>query len=217
MKFHTMLDFINADITISRIVNVYYAKAENWARPKKIAREYEGVLFFISGSIEYDFGDFVFKALPGQIVRLPSGIPYNGCKLENSPNHFMCVDFITALPEEFINLPLPLSFTPTDKESAAKSFIELEESFHSNSLGYKLDCKNQLTLLLAMLTKDYAVNRCKYDNRSQIIRYCEYLRENAGRHNLRISELSEKFHVSETHIRRIFNSELGASPGLYQN
>lgn len=212
---YSILDFINADITISRIDFVYHYCGCRWARPDKLPRKNEGLLFFLEGGIEYDFGDFGFAALPGQILRLPSGIPYNGRKLDNNPNHFYCIDFLTAKDNEYLNLPLPYSFTPSDPSGILDRFKKLEQCWHSKNVCSILDCKSILSELIITLIKDYAFNICHCDDRSQIIQYCDFIRKNANDCNFRIDKMTEYFHISGTHLRRIFRSEIGVSPSEY--
>lgn len=181
----------------------------------KANRECEGLLYFISGGIEYDFDGYIFNALPGQVVRLPGGIPYNGRFWDIGPLEFYCINFETVYPDEYEKFPLPYSFAPTDGKSIESSFVSIEKSWHSLSHCTKLSCKVQLFSLLAILAKDYAINTCGYDDHSRIMRYSEYLRVNYNLRDLRISDLSEHFHLSEAHMRRIFAKELGISPSEF--
>lgn len=215
MSSFTASDFLSVDIGITKIDNVWYQCDTNWAKPQKSERICHGLLYFISGGIEYDFGSFGFSALPGQVVRLPAGIPYSGRKLEYGVNRYYCINFYTEPSEDYTALPFPYSYTPSGALDAESAFAEIEERWRSASLCSKLECKYLTLQLLASLIKDFATNDCHYDDRSRIIRYCEYLRGNFHRQNLRVSELAGHFHVSETHLRRIFASELGCSPAAY--
>ena len=212
---HSILDFINADISITAIERVWHYRGMSWQRPKKMARTNEGLLFFIEGGIGYDFGEFTFDALPGQVLRLPSGIPYNGHKLDSDPNHFYCVDFLTAAKNEFYNLPLPMSFTPSDPAAVIGRFRELEECWRSQSVCSTLDSKRMLNELFVTLIKDYAFNICRLDYRSSIMRYCDYLRKNSRNSWFSIEMAAREFHISGTQLRRVFKSELGVSPSEY--
>lgn len=212
---HSILDFINADISVTAIERVWHYRGMSWSRPKKLARTNEGLLFFLEGGIRYDFGDFTFDALPGQVLKLPSGIPYNGHKLDNAPNHFYCVDFLTAGVNEFFDIPLPMSFTPGDPAAVVGRFRELEECWRSQTICSALDSKRMLNELFVTLLKDYAFNICHLDDRSNIMRYCDYLRKNSRNVWLSIEMVAREFHISGTQLRRVFKSELGISPSDY--
>ena len=212
---HSIPDFINADFSVTGIDRVWHYRGTNWSRHEKQPRKNEGLLFFLEGGIRYDFGDFTFDALPGQVLKLPSGIPYNGRKLDSEPNHFYCIDFLTAGENEFFGLPLPMSFTPSDPQGIIERFRELEKCWSSRTICSLLDSKQLLYELIVTLIKDYAFNICRLDDRSSIMRCCDYMQKNVREASLSVEDVAQAFHISGTHLRRLFRTELGVTPSDY--
>lgn len=215
MESYSPLDYINADIRIREINAVYTQNTDAWSRPKPFPRDYDGILVFISGGIKYDFGSFTFRAEQGQVLKLPANIPYCGKKLGNGPNFFYCVDFTTEEQDTFLNYPIPLSFTPSDLQTVIQSFKEIYREWNRHSICYQMNCRAELTRLLAMLAKDYAVHGCGYNDQNHILQMSDYININVQNPDFRVSEVAEKFHVSESHLRRLFQKFFGVSPVCY--
>ena len=215
MKKYIAFDFLTADLNVTKINQIWKAETKSWSRPQKYAREYDGLLYFISGAIHYDFGDFSFDATPGQVLKLPSGIPYSGIRLSNDVLSFYAIDFKTAESNEFMDFPIPFSFTPTDSEQVNNMFSLLTNKWRQASPCNQLDCKRDFYNLLSYLTKDFANNTCKYNNRNRIFEITDYMEKNANDPDFKIEDLAKSFYMSETHLRRIFESEFGMSPINY--
>lgn len=214
MKTYTASDFIHADITITRIHSVEHTVTKVWSRPTKRPRDCEGLLYFVSGTIDYDFGDYTFRASPGQVLKLPANIPYNGKKADADPLEYYLLDF-DALPGEFARFPIPDAFTPTDGEAIIRTFEMLIELRQQHTLCSGLELKNAAAALLCSLAKDFAVTGCHYDDRSHILKICEYIKQHFTDPELRIPQIAEHFHISPAHLRRIFAAELHLSPSEY--
>lgn len=214
MKAYTASDFIDADITVKRIRRVEHSVSNSWARANKLPRDCEGLLYFVSGEIEYYFDDYSFTASPGQVLKLPGGIPYNGKKLDSAPLELYLIDF-EAETGEFSDFPIPNSFYPTDHESVIKAFCDILALWRQNTICSRLECKNAVSAFLCSLAKDHAVNGCHYDDRSRILSMCEYIKKNSNESTFRVSDAAEHFHISEAHLRRIFSEELHTSPAAY--
>lgn len=211
---YTASDFINADITVNSVRMAEHAVSTSWARPKKYPRDCEGLLYFVSGEIEYYFEGYTFRARPGQVVKLPSGNPYNGKKIGDDPLEIYLIDFYA--PEgEFYKFPIPDSYYPSDSKRVIRSFEEIIDLTHRGTVCAQLECKNALSVFLCSLAKDFAVDNCHYDDRSRILQMCEYIRRNFRDSRFHISDASAHFHVSDAHFRRIFAQELHISPLEY--
>ncbi len=186
-----------------------------WERPKPFSRSYDGILIFISGGIEYDFGSFAFRAEQGQVLKLPANIPYCGKKIGGSPNFFYCVDFVTETPGDFMKFPLPMSFTPSDPHAVVQSFKEIYQFWYRHSICYQMNCRTELSRLLAMLAADWASHGCGYNDKNRIFHMIDYINTHYQRPEFRISAVAETFRLSESHMRRLFQSILGMSPMEY--
>ena len=211
---YTMADFLAADISVTEIDNIWYGQTAHWQR-NAAPREMEGLLFFFSGGNHYNFGDFSFDARAGQIVRLPAGIPYGGDSITDERLQFICIDFYTARPGDFLHFPMPFAYTPADADSVVRQMRALHEKWHAHALCGKLACKAELMQLLARLAAEYAAAALHCDNRCRILRITEFIRQNAPRHDFRMAEAAEHFFLSEAQLRRVFAAELGMSPSAY--
>ncbi len=207
-------DFLNADMTIRAVANAYHSVNAAWARPVKTPRLHDGLLCFTAGAIAYEFEGNAFTARAGQVFKLPAGVPYSGQAVE-LPIVFHCVDFDTAEEGEFSRFPFPDCFAPCGWEDAVKRFEEIELCFSRRTLATRLDCKNLLGGLLSTLAKDYAVNVCGLDDRSRVMQISEFVRERSCDPTLRVSDIADAFHMSATHLRRLFAAEFHTSPADY--
>lgn len=214
MKTYSASDFIDADITITRVRSIEHTVTRSWSRPVKRPRDCEGLLYFVSGAIEYDFEGYTFRAYPGQVLRLPANIPYNGRKLDDGPLEFYLIDF-DALPGEFSRFPLPDAFTPPDAEAVVRTFEQLMQLNRQRTLCSALECKSAVSAFLCSLAKDFAVNCCHYDDRSRILQICEYIKQHFADPGLRIAEIAGHFHLSQAQLRRVFAAEMHISPQEY--
>lgn len=96
MEHSSISELLEADLHVTELVRIWHASTPRWARKEPAPRAWEGLLFFVQGRISYDFGDFSFEAGPGQVLRLPAGIPYCGKKIGSEVNGFYVIDFLTA-------------------------------------------------------------------------------------------------------------------------
>lgn len=214
MKDYTADDFISADITVSKLIGVTHSRASTWARPKRIPRTCDGILYFVSGSIEYYFGDETFTAKEGMVLKLPKGIPYNGKQLTDDHVEVIYCDFISG-ENELLDYPIPFVYYPSDGDSVRREFERIFEIWNRRTVCSALEAKNATADLLCSMAKDVAVNICGYGDRSRIIGICEYIRKNCCEADFGVSDAAKHFHISEAHLRRIFSSELHTSPIAY--
>lgn len=211
MNSYTAQQLREADIRITEIHRIWRVETSHWQRNRTYPRTCEGLLFFEHGSIEYDFGDFTFLAVPGQAVKLPAGIPYCGIQ-RSAPIRVLAVDFSTAQPGEFRRYPFPTVFTPANSEEIHNMFAALENTWHRQALCYRCECMGQLYRLCAALARDAVTPRPEPDSRQKALQISDFIRENAHRPELTAEEIARHFHISPTHLRRIFRSQLNTSP-----
>ena len=213
MQKFAFSEYLSADIGITEIVRIYKASTKSWLRPEKEPRDREGLLFFTGGAIRYDLDGTVFEARAGQVLRLPKGIPYSGLKLDDEELNYYCIDFLTARDGEYNALPLPFSFTPTDGAEVLRRFSELEALWSEPKAAYIIKCKRDILELIAYLIRDGA--SADYGRGGRSIEICDYLKRNMGDPYLSVKSAALHFHMSETHLRRVFRAEMGVSPVEY--
>lgn len=211
MKDYSAADLISAALSITKINSIWKSKTSYWERPEKLPRDLDGLLYFVSGSIRYYFGDTEFEVHPGQVLRLPRGVPYNGIRLSDETLEFYVIDFISDDENSFSAYPLPYSFTPSDSDTVKDMFASLERKWSTPSPCYLLDCLKDTLDLISYLTKDHMAG----DTQSRAIRISEYIAQNSHNAGFKLSDARVRFHLSETHLRRIFAHEFGRSPMAY--
>ena len=211
MKPYTVQQLREAEIRIKEIHRIWRVETSHWQRDRTYPRNCEGLLFFEQGSIEYDFGEFTFRALPGQAVKLPSGIPYCGTQI-SAPVHVLAIDFSTDEPGEFLRYPFPLAFAPPNGKEIHGLFSALESTWRRHSLCYRGECMGMLYQLCAALAKDAIVPQPDTDTRQRAMLISDFIRENAHHPELTAEEIARHFHISPTHLRRIFRAQLNSSP-----
>lgn len=208
-------DYLSADLGITRIARIYKSSTSYWSRSEKRKRDYEGLLYFVDGVIRYDLEGTVFEAHAGQVLRLPKNIAYNGKKLDSGVLTYYCIDFLTENEGEYDALPLPYAFTPSDGNEVENRFAALEHKWNDPLPAYAMECKRDILDLLGHLVKDQANSEYGYGERSRVLSMCEYISDNLHRAELSVKEIAMRFHLSETHLRRVFGAEMGVSPLEY--
>ena len=214
MENYTAENFIAADITVTKLVSVEHSDSPNWARDVAFPRVLDGIMFFVSGNIEYYYGEHTFTAEPGCVLKLPKGVPYSGKKLTGGSVEIYLCDFL-AEGNGLLDFPIPFVLHPTDGDVVLSEFKNILEIWKRRSVLSYVEAKNALSALLVNLARDVALNKCGYDDRSRIIKMCEYIKARSVDPTFRVSDVAEYFHISEAHLRRIFSYELNTSPVAY--
>ena len=215
MEHSSISDFLEADLRITHLERIWHASTHRWERNEPQPRAFDGLLFFVRGRIFYDFGTFQFTAGPGQVLRLPAGIPYCGRKIGSEPNEFYVIDFLTERSGDFLRFPLPHVFSPRDPDAVLFSFRELERRWNAHGQGYRLDCRAELYRLLSSLLREHAVQDHQYGEENRILRMQHFMRERLEDPELNTEAIAKEFHISATHLRRLFAKEMRTSPGAY--
>ncbi|MBQ2708618.1 MAG: helix-turn-helix transcriptional regulator [Clostridia bacterium] len=214
MQTYVLSDFLEADLCIHTVKFVERYRHPNWNRTPAFPRLENGVNLLLSGAVEYDIGGTKVRHLPGQVFKIPCGIPYSGRKLDEEITEYYRIDFI-ADPAEYDRFPLPMIFQPSDLQQTIEAFDHVLTAYHTHTIGARMACRNALSSLLLMLAQDAAIHRYHYDDRSEAVKMTEYIRERITDPALRVENIAAAFHMSGTHLRRIFEAELGMTPSAY--
>ena len=214
MQTYILSDFLKADLCIHSVKFVERYKNPNWNRSSAFPRPVNGLVLLLSGAVEYDISGTKVRLLPGQVFKIPCGIPYSGRKLNDELLEYYRIDFV-ADPAEYDRFPLPTIFQPSDLKHTIEAFDHVLAAYQAHTIGAQMACRNALSSLLLMLVQDAAIHDYHYDNRSEAIKMTEYIREHIADPALRVDDISAAFHMSSTHLRRIFKAELSMSPSEY--
>lgn len=206
--------FTDCKIGIKDVVRIYRKSDKKWARKVYIPRDCEGLLFFVKGGIHYDFDGFSFDAHAGDVLRLPSGIPYGGTKIGDEENEFYVIDFIASEKDGFLNFPLPLAYSVLDTQKISDMFARAEKAWQSREPFYKIDAEKAILSILKETASEY-MRRSQgiKTNKAEEIR--EFIKENSDNCRLDSADIAKHFFISETHLRRVFVKEFGIPPMKY--
>jgi len=210
-------DYINCDLSVKKILQIYRQNNPSWWRPSPYARTAEGFLYFVHGGIHYDFDGFSFDAREGDVLRLPSGIPYSGYKLTDEDNDYYVIDFLTWEKDAFLRYPLPHAFRPQDQAGVYRAFQQLLSVWEKNEPCRLLDARASFLELLASLTRDYRASLYGTTHTERVDRICSYIREHSDESGLKTQNIADAFFISPTHLRRLFALQLKTSPVAYLN
>jgi len=199
----------NADLVITRIAGVHDTTTSGWNMPRPIPRPRNGLVLFTAGSIHYHFPQGDAVAQPGDVLVLPQGLRYHGEK-QTPSNSFIVIDFETAAEDALSALGLPTVMN--GGEEAARLFGRCAQAWHSGSLQAALQCKSILYALLAELTARLHSENRQSAMLQEVLAYLHRHYTDAG---LEIEDVSRRFHISSSQLRRLFHDALGVSPLQY--
>ena len=197
------------DLAVARIVSVYHTTTSSWAMPGPIARPRSGLVYFEQGVITYHFEDGDRTAGPGDILVFPKGLTYFGEK-QTEVNEFIVIDFEADPEDGLAQLELPPVMRAG--ENAGRLFRQCEEVWRGGRMQAALQCRSLLYAVLAELTGLYA----RGSRQSALVEsVLVYLSRNYADPELNVEAVSSRFHISASQLRRLFQQEVGVSPGQY--
>ena len=214
MQTYILSDFLKADLCVHSVKYVERYTNPTWNRAPAFPRLENGLCLLLSGALEYEIDGVRMQIHPGQVFKIPAGIPYSGQMIDDAPPEYYRIDFYSD-PAEYDRFPLPTIFQPSDLKRTIEAFDHVLAAYHSHTIGAQMACRNALSSLLLMLVQDAAIHDYHYDDRSEAIKMTEYIREHIADPALRVDDISAAFHMSSTHLRRIFKAELSMSPSEY--
>ncbi len=203
---------IKPDLDIREIVAVYYHKSSDWKRTEFVPRGRDGLVLFLDGEIDYNFGDRHYVASAGDILCFPGNIPYNGKRL-TCDVAFMVADFRCACDDEYGKMGFPPVSRASDFEMYRSRFYELLRVYRENRLSSCFRMKSMLYELIGMVYED--INpECKRQSSREIL---DFIGTNYGNAELRITDICAEFFISESQLRRNIIKLTGMTPNEYIN
>lgn len=162
------------------------------------------------------------KAGIGQIVYLPMGAKYearfcakcNSCgKKENITNYLL--NFVLKNADgETLNLSQDIRvITPKDSGKIGEMFRNICE----NGVYSPINIKTLAYSVIAEISKQTREDTGKFGKNRTVFKAAEYISEHCLKEEIKVSEISDICHVSQSTLRRMFISEFGKSPKDYIN
>lgn len=204
---------IKPDLNITEIASVYYHRNSDWKRTEFVPRGKDGLVLFLEGEIDYNFGEKHYTAKAGDILCFPGNIPYSGKKLSKGEVAFVVADFICSSRDEYRKLDFPIICEASDFEMYRNRFFELLRVCRENRLSSAFRAKSMLYDLIGMIYEDINLD-CKRQSNREIL---DYIVANCCDAELHVSDICSKFFISESQLRRNILRAVGMTPNEYIN
>ncbi len=217
-----MSDF---DMSISRILLVHQSNISTgeYFTNYCLGRKFDGLVFGISGSAAYDFGERKIIIRPGQMMFIPACSAYTLRTAGDEPFVHFTANFITddaTINERtaFADIYRLSAFhltSPRNAELYASRFDKLLSSWQAKRNGYQMLSKSIIYEMLYMYFTDATVAYRKQDEYDKIRPAKHYIDKHFSE-NMPVPSLAQMCGISETHFRRLFVKILGVSPMEYR-
>ena len=199
-----------ADLNIQKIVSVYECRTTQWRRDFFAPRNYDGVVFFTEGEIEYYFPDKTLRVKKGDFIFLPGNVPYSGKKLCETVGFFV-IDFTSATCDEFEKNVQACTASAANYNATVEGFQKIVDVWKRQQIDMNFKIKAFLYSVLCNALS--APNQEKSVVSTSAI--LDYICENIGDPALSVKLLCEKFYISESQLRRNILKQTGAKPAEY--
>lgn len=172
-------------------------------------RQTDGLVYVLSGSVEYKDKTQSFVAKRGNIIYLSENSSYE-CNIIDDTYSFIVINFIFKKDKnEQFDSELFLLNTPFELDN---KFIKLNQLWAVDTIENKLKAKSIVydiySKLCSISIKDYLPNESK----TKILEIGDSILENCYNSNLNIEKILEEYEISEVHFRRLFKKMYGSSP-----
>jgi len=198
------------DLNIKSIINVYYRENKNWKRQTFSPRSFDAVVFFTEGKIEYHFSDKSVTAQKGDILFLPKDVPYSGIRHTDIVSYFV-LDFLCAEDGEFERFGAPAVFPAGNYNRMLSKFSSALELWNRQPINVSLELKS----IIYAIISTFFEQRNPPQTVTATDEIIEYIIENLGDTSLKVSELCNRFFISESQLRRNFIKATGSKPNEY--
>lgn len=190
------------DLNIANIVNVYYSRTDHWHRDFFAPRNFDGIVFFTEGEIEYSFSDRKLTAQAGDLLFLPGNIPYSG-KKKSECVAFFVIDFTCTTADEFAKA---IGAKVVSAMNYHEKFSEIVDVWKKQRIDQILRIKS---FLYALLCNGVSTGKSLTDD------IIDYICDNIGSPSLSVKNLCERFYISESQLRRNILKQTGLKPNEY--
>ena len=198
------------DLIVEQIQNVYYSKTAHWRRKNAKIRQKDGIVLFVEGEIEYVFPDRRIVASPGKLLFLPGNVPYSGISHTETVAYFV-VNFESHAENALAELGAPCALEPQDREAIYSAFSSALEAWSLQRLDAHFGVKSLLYTALAEL----AAEQSRVGAESVTSAILAYIASHYTDVDISVSQLCERFFISESQLRRNLLKATGLSTNEY--
>lgn len=197
------------DLEVARILNVHHVTTNTWNLPVPIRRRINGLVYFEEGIITYFFEQGELTAGPGDVLVFPKGLRYCGEK-RTEVNRFIVMDFESEPEDGMFSLSLP--HVMNAGENVGMLFRKANEEWNSGRIQSALQCRSTLYAILAELIGIHT----RGNRQSALLEEAlMHISQHYTEAELSVEAVGSEVHISASQLRRIFQQEIGISPGQY--
>ena len=169
-------------------------------------REYDGLVYFLGGEVEYIFSDHSFTARAGSLAYLPRNSSY----VMNIKEGFsyVCVNFIFATDAIRRGTAVSKGIPPT----VYNDMLRIGALLDSGGAGCAAESLSILYHVIAVMER---ANRGYVQSDTRAADAASYIRMNYADPALTVGDVAAAVGTSEPHLRRIFRALIGTSPVRY--
>lgn len=201
---------MNTDISITQIINVYGRNNIAWNRKQFAERQFDAVVFFLSGKIEYRFETYSVTAKAGDVLLLPRGIPYSG-KCHTVTASYYVIDFICLEESQFRSFGAPYVFSSEDSDETLRIFKKMNAMWEKQLPSACVYIKMQIySLLNEAISKRERTPKASSDDK-----LISFILENISDPTLTVGSICKHFYISDSQVRRYVHKRVGLSPNEY--
>ena len=207
--------FYSSELVITDLQAVWEHSTDHWERKCFAQRHMDGLIYMITGTIDYTFSDRVERCGPGDVLLLRASDVYSGKKVGNSDNSFIVIDFNSDAEKSFEVYPLPTVFHPRDPAETEQKFREILSIYQSGKPGKNLECLSLIYALTAYLLREAAENQVLTEEESRALRFRRFADTHFSDPSVNVESMAAEFSLSTVHFRRLFTEAFGVSPHEY--
>ena len=198
------------DLTVTEIVNVYHVKQSKWERDFFAVRNFDAVVYFVEGEIEYNFAHKTFTAKKGDLLFLPGNLPYSGKRHTEEITIFV-MDFKSLNKDDFEKIGAPCAVEIKNQDNVFSSFSAAVDLWHKHTAETMLTLKS---ILYSLISSVYTAEVSGHTAHS-VNDMLSYVAKNIKNPNLSIKKICDEFYISESQLRRNIRKITGLSPNEY--
>ena len=199
------------DLTITQIHNVYRIENDQtWHRDFFDVRDYDGIVFFIEGEINYHFRHKDIVAKQGDVLFLPGNLPYSGEKTTDSVSFFV-IDFSCAHEDDLEKFGAPCTVSSTNFHSLLSQLSGIHHLYTNHLLNANLKIKSFLYAVLSETGQQEENAKIS----AHVGNILAFIAKNIPNCALSLKTVCDAYCTSESQLRRYIRKYTGLSPNAY--
>jgi AraC-like DNA-binding protein len=207
------MNFFDKNHTVTEIVAVVDVHGDNGPETVHNNRPSHGIAFFYGKGSIYNFSDGThIETDTGDIIYLPKGSWYTVAAQRECPSETACYAINFQVNDDGIYKPLKLKIKAPQVLALYKSIFKIRRT---PSPTAHEECLSDLYKLLVLITKEYLSDYSPTNKKSILEPAVNYIHEHCIYEDISAEHLSKICKISQSYMRKLFNSVYGQSPIEY--